>query len=161
MECLKQEKGAGVAAPLVKDLSGRVEDSARTLPTPIKILSKAIGFKESPLAAQDQGCIAVDWVAGMFMLFPTKVLNEIGGFDERYFLYYEDVDICCRLRLAGLKAMLVPGTTVIHDARRDSRRKSKYFAWHLISMLRFFTSPVFFRRWWQIRLSRRKEQQGG
>lgn len=161
MECLKQEKGAGLAAPLVRDPSGSVEDNARALPTPLIILSKALGFKEKPLALPDRNCIAVDWVAGMFMLFPARVFAEMGGFDERYFLYYEDVDICCRLQLAGHKVMLAPSVAVIHDAQRDSHRRIKYFAWHLASMLRFFTSPVFFRRWRQIRFSRRQEQQGG
>jgi len=160
-DCLRRESGVGVVAPLVRNLMGGVEDSARLFPTPLTILFKTLGFKEKLLALPDRGCVAVDWVAGMFMLFPGKIFAEMGGFDERYFLYYEDVDICCRLRLAGLKVMLVPGATVIHDARRDSHRRIKYFIWHLTSMLRFFISPVFFRRWRQIRHSRRKEQPGG
>lgn len=160
-DCLRRESGVGVAAPLVRNLMGGVEDSARLLPTPLTILSKTLGFKEKPLALPDRECIAVDWVAGMFMLFPKQVFANMGGFDERYFLYYEDVDICCRLWLAGFKTILVPGATVIHDAQRDSHKKIGYFIRHLTSLLRFFASSVFFRRWWQIRFARRKEHQGG
>jgi N-acetylglucosaminyl-diphospho-decaprenol L-rhamnosyltransferase len=65
------------------------------------------------------------------------------GFDERYFLYYEDVDLCGRLCLAGLRVVVCPDSQVVHHAQRSSRRSLKYLRWHLASMLRFFLSPVY------------------
>ena len=49
-----------------------------------------------------------DWVAGMFMLFRRETFAAVGGFDERYFLYYEDVDLCTRLALAGKRVVYCP-----------------------------------------------------
>ena len=126
-----------------------MEDSVRPLPTPWAILAKA--FKETQAVIRPAiNCATVDWVAGMFMLFPKDVFAGMGGFDSRYFLYYEDVDLCCRLHLSGFKVVVSSSVAVEHDAQRTSHRKPQYFLWHLRSISRFFLSPVFFRRWRQI-----------
>jgi hypothetical protein len=82
----------------------------------------------------------VDWVAGMFMLFAKKTFERLNGFNERYFLYYEDVDICARLNLAGLKVMVNPAARVVHYAQHSSHRSLKYLRWHISSLYRFLTS---------------------
>jgi N-acetylglucosaminyl-diphospho-decaprenol L-rhamnosyltransferase len=139
----------GVVAPLVLRDDGAVEDSARRFPTPLKILCKAIGkCKDNDYVIGDEP-FHPDWVGGMFMLFPRIVFEHMGGFDERYFLYYEDVDLCGRLRLAGYEVLVNPQTKVTHHAQRTSRRSVTYLRWHFTSMMRFFLSPVFWRlqRW--------------
>jgi GT2 family glycosyltransferase len=87
--------------------------------------------------------VPADWVAGFFMLFRSGVFERLGGFDERYFLYYEDVELCSRARLAGSKIVWMPGVKVVHDARRHSHRDAKFLYWHLRSIARFFASPVY------------------
>jgi GT2 family glycosyltransferase len=134
---------AGVVAPLVMGPAGQLEDSARFFPTPGKILNKALGRLRGPDYFFEKDCIFVDWVGGMFMLFPSPVFQELNGFDENYFLYYEDVDICARMSLAGFLVALCPDSRVVHHAQRNSHRNMKYLRWHLTSMLRFFTSPVY------------------
>lgn len=136
----------GVAAPLVLSAEGAVEDSARRFPTPFKIICKALGGCKGvdyPISKRE---LRPDWVGGMFLLFRRAVYQQLGGFDQRYFLYYEDVDLCARLGLTGLKVVLSPAAQVVHHAQRSSRRKLKYLAWHVQSMLRFFFSLVF----WQV-----------
>jgi len=64
----------------------------------------------------------------------------VGGFDPRYPLYYEDVDLCARLRLARYDIRLVPSASAVHIARRQSRRDIRYFFWHLRSMIRYILS---------------------
>ena len=81
--------------------------------------------------------VQVDWVAGMFMLFRSEVFRSIGGFDEAYFLYYEDVDLCRRLHAAGKSVIYNPRVEVVHDARRGSRREFGLMRHHLASMLRY------------------------
>lgn len=78
------------------------------------------------------------------MLFRRDAFEAVGGFDERFHLYYEDVDLCARIRLSGKEVILCRSVEVIHDARRESHRNMRYFAWHLVSMLRFFMSRPFF-----------------
>lgn len=126
-----------VAAPLILGPEGEVEDSARRYPTFAALLRKALGTAPRIDYPSPSGPIAVDWVAGMFMLFRRGAFEQVGGFDERYFLYYEDADLCRRLRRRGFDVRLEPRTHAIHFARRQSRRDGRYLRWHLASMVRF------------------------
>lgn len=146
---IEQQKMVGVIAPLVRNSLGQVEDSARSLPTPWSILTKALDLHRNSSFFPELEYAKVDWVAGMFMLYSREVFARIGGFDERYFLYYEDVNICCRLHLAGFKVVLLSAVSVEHDAQRSSHRNRKYFLWHLGSMTRFFLSLAFLKCWWR------------
>jgi GT2 family glycosyltransferase len=101
---------------------------------------KAFTKGAKPDYANDQGAIEVDWVAGMFMLFTAEAYRAVGGFDERYFLYYEDVDICRRLRARGNKIVYEPAVPVIHEARRASRRDPRLMRMHAASALRYLLS---------------------
>lgn len=135
----------GVVAPLVVNKSGQMEDSARVFPTPLKIVCKAVGrCKGSDYLIKD-ACISPDWVGGMFMLFRRDVYRELHGFNQHFFLYYEDVDLCARVWLQGLKVVLVPQVSVMHDARRSSHKKARYLFYHIRSMARFFMSPTYWR----------------
>jgi N-acetylglucosaminyl-diphospho-decaprenol L-rhamnosyltransferase len=144
-----QNDSVGVAAPLIAAKNGAVEDSARCFPTPFKILCKTFGRYNVSDYVIKKETIFPDWVGGMFMLFRSEVFEKLGGFDPRYFLYYEDVDICARLRLQGYEVVLCPQAKAIHDARRESHRSFKYFKWHLISMMNFFCSGVFLKIYWK------------
>lgn len=140
--CLENFK-IGLSAPLVVDQNGIVEDSARVFPTPFKILCKALGrCKGSDYVFRDEN-IFPDWVGGMFMLFKKETFEQLNGFNERYFLYYEDVDLCARLKLMGGELALCPTAQVVHNAQRSSHSSLKYLKWHISSMLRFFCSKVF------------------
>jgi N-acetylglucosaminyl-diphospho-decaprenol L-rhamnosyltransferase len=79
----------------------------------------------------------------MFMVFNRAVFDQVGGFNERYFLYYEDVELCARLQLAGLRVVVKPGAQVVHHAQRSSHRNLKYLRWHVGSLLRFLTSSEY------------------
>lgn len=137
LDCMRKTS-AGLAAPRVLNLAGDLEDSARYFPTPLGLLRKLLVGTEGRFPLSDTEPSEPDWVAGMFMLARNGVFRGLGGFDEGYFLYYEDVDFCVRLRSTGLKLVLCPLVSVIHDARRASRRNPRYMAWHVSSMLRFF-----------------------
>ncbi len=127
----------GVASPLILNPSGEIEDSARRFPTLFTILKKAL-LRRCELEHEITGApLFPDWIAGMFMVFRAGVFKEMGGFDERYFLYYEDVDLCLRLRHAGYEVVLLPQVSAIHDARRRSHRNLRYLVIHATSLLRF------------------------
>jgi N-acetylglucosaminyl-diphospho-decaprenol L-rhamnosyltransferase len=129
----------GVVAPKMLNAYGGVEDSARYFPAPLEIIGKV--FRQPSRKFRiDETVGFPDWVAGMFMLFRRDVFKEVGGFDTRYFMYYEDVDLCARLTLRGYRVALCNAVAVVHDARRSSHTNLRYLKWHLTSMVRFFTS---------------------
>lgn len=139
---LARQTAVGVVAPRIVNSAGLREDSARRFPTPFELLRKALGGK-SEVVTDAPEVSAPDWVAGMFMLFPASVFRAMGGFDERYFLYYEDVDLCARLALAGYKRLVCPDVAVVHEARRSSHRRLRFAVMHVRSILRFFFSDVY------------------
>lgn len=127
----------GAWGPLVKSPAMNVEDSARKFPTPAILLRRTLLKQRSIDYTVSNVPIQVDWVAGMFIAFRSTVFASLRGFDESYHMYMEDVDICRRLKKSSLKVVYDPRTTVVHDARRDSRKKLKYLMWHVKSMLRY------------------------
>jgi GT2 family glycosyltransferase len=128
---------AAAAGPLVRSPSGGAEDSARRFPTVGSLLRKAFTGRAGPDYPTDRGPLEVDWIAGMFMLFRAEAYRAVGGFDEAYFLYYEDIEICRRLRRSGKRVIYDPRAQVIHDARRASRRDPRLARHHIASALRF------------------------
>jgi GT2 family glycosyltransferase len=118
-----------------------VEDSARHFPTAFSLFRKLVDERRAPEYPVDQGAQRVDWVAGMFLLLRSEAFRRIGGFDERYFLYYEDVDLCQRLGTVIGPVIYEPRAEVIHDARRASRRDLRLALRHFGSALRFLASP--------------------
>lgn len=133
-----QSTGAALAAPQVQNPAGEVEDSTRHFPSLGSLLAKGLGVSDGRYQLEAYSSpFYPEWVAGMFMLFNSADFERLGGFDTQFFLYYEDVDICARIWKAGMKAVACPAVTVIHDARRESRRNLRYLGWHLVSMARY------------------------
>jgi GT2 family glycosyltransferase len=130
----------GLVAPLVKNTDGGIEDSVRHFLTPIAILARRLyGFKDVYVFLEGDANFTAEWVAGMCMLFRSSAYAHIAGFDERYFMYVEDVDVCTRLWKAGLKVMVCPSAVVIHEARRASRRSWAHLRWHITSLFLYFS----------------------
>lgn len=123
-------------APLVLGPDGSVQDSARRFPSLAKLAHRVL-LRQRNADYPPDATAEVDWVAGMLVLFRSAAFRQIGGFDERYFMYLEDADICRRLHAAGWKVMYRPCATVVHDARRNSHRSLRHLSWHVRSMARF------------------------
>ena len=149
----------GLAAPAIHNSSDGLEDSARKFPTPWRITHRVLTRRRTRDYGAPAPTLHPDWLAGMFLLMRSAVYRQTGGFDERYFLYYEDVDLCARIRLAGLDIVQLALPGVVHNAQRASHRDPKYLRWHVGSMLRFFASGAFLR-WQWLRLMRRVPQRG-
>jgi GT2 family glycosyltransferase len=135
------DAGVGVAGPLIRNPAGGVEDSARRFPTLASLAAKLLSRgQRGPDYRTDDGPMKVDWIAGMCMLFRSETFRALGGFDERYFLYYEDVDLCRRAARRGLAVVYDPGAELIHDARRASRRNPRLALHHARSIARYLFS---------------------
>jgi len=133
-----------VIAPKIVDENGTVQDSFRAMPSLFEIIRRRLpGYKFTPYQPDHNGLIHPDWIAGMFWLMKADVYRQLGGMDEKYRLYLEDVDFCTRARLKGMKLLVDSQIQIRHDAQRSSRRKLYYLFLHIQSALRFFTSPIY------------------
>ena len=143
-----RQPNVGVCAPVIVDPDGRRQDSARRFPTPWRIIRRRVLRREEYRTTEKNGevgrVLQPDWIAGMFMLFRSDVFRKVGGFDERYFMYCEDADICLRLKKKGFDVVQCTDEQVIHDARRSSHRSLRHLNWHVRSLLRFFLTHPFY-----------------
>lgn len=129
----------GVVAPMVIHPNGKVEDNARHFTSLSSIFKRhAFRYNDGYQFKASDGPLIVQWVAGMFMLFHSAIYQKIGGFDDQYFLYVEDTDICTRLWLDGFRVLLVPASVVIHDTRRQTLKNLRHLRWHVASLFRYF-----------------------
>ena len=127
---------AALAPALVDPHTGEIAPP-RGLLTPWEVLRRRLpGWKPA---------VEPVWLPGAFLLFRAEAFRRSGGFDERYFLYAEDFDICARLRLAGWRLRYVPEVCVEHAAQRSSHVRWRYLRWHVASLLKLWTSRTFWR----------------
>jgi hypothetical protein len=82
----------------------------------------------------------VDWIIGACMMVRREALERVGAMDERFFLYFEDVDLCRRLHDAGWGVYYVPQARIVHGYRRGSHGRvvSVEKLHHALSSLRYF-----------------------
>ncbi len=103
-------------------------------------------YKNYLMADKDRSqTFEIDWGLGAFLMFTRERYEEMELMDERFTMYYEDVDLCYRLKLAGYKNYFMPDVQVVHDYQRDSAKKlfSKLKFQHIKSILYFFWKHKF------------------
>lgn len=84
---------------------------------------------------------SIDWAAGSFLAFRTEHYERLKGFDEGYFMYCEDIDICYRSLMLGHAVTYFPDIRAVHLAKHANRSVfSKHFYWHVKSVIRFLLS---------------------
>jgi len=87
-----------------------------------------------------------EWISGAFILFKPEAYRRLGGFDEGFFMYCEDIDLCYRARRMGLSLVMDPDHYVEHDSRMESRTLfSKNLYWHITSTLRYLRKNRIFK----------------
>ena len=158
-ETLDAHADCAIAAPQLLNADGSVQASARGNPTAwtglfgrntllTKILpSAAVARRNLPardLVASGVESAPVDWVMGAAMLIRRGMFDAVGGFDEGYFLYWEDADLCRRLWDRGCSTRYVPRALVTHDGGASARSESalatrafhrsayRYYATHVV-----------------------------
>jgi N-acetylglucosaminyl-diphospho-decaprenol L-rhamnosyltransferase len=110
-----------VLGPRLVYPTGRLQDSAWRFPSPavaaLGLLSLGrVGVKQSG----GSGTRDVDWAMGAALLVRRSALDEVGTFDEGFFLYSEETDLCLRLRRAGWRVQYFPAVTVVHHESQFS-----------------------------------------
>jgi len=107
--------------------------------------SKRLHHYEMRDVTQSEPALDIPIASGCFMFFRTEVLKRLGGFDERYFLYFEDFDICMRmLGIAGIA--YVPSVEIIHSGGNTTGKGSRHVVMFVTSAARFFSRWGW--KWW-------------
>jgi N-acetylglucosaminyl-diphospho-decaprenol L-rhamnosyltransferase len=150
------DPGLGAAGPRIHNTDGTVYPSARRVPTVADAVGHGLLFfvwRDNPFTRRYRETGAdparprdVDWVSGAAVGLRRAALDAVGGWDERYFMYVEDVDLCWRLRRAGWGVAYEPAGTVEHLLGvSTASRPYRMIAEHHRSLLRFasvrFTGP--------------------
>jgi hypothetical protein len=145
----------GVVGPRILDPDGSEQGNARGDPDMLtglfgrtsllrRLLPRLAVSQRNIVAravARDDTALTVDWLSGACMLARREALAAVRGFDERYFLYWEDADLCRRLRAHGYAVRYAPMATAVHRVGHSSRtaRRSSIRAFHESAYLYYAT----------------------
>jgi N-acetylglucosaminyl-diphospho-decaprenol L-rhamnosyltransferase len=147
-EALRSDSGLAIAGPRIEEPDGSRYPSARRFPSTVDAAGHALlgqlvpnnrftrRYKMSDLDPSQVS--VVDWVSGACFLARRQALVELGGFDEAYFMYVEDLDLCWRARRAGWQVAHVPTAVVTHlRGVSTARHPFRMLLAHHRSALRF------------------------
>lgn len=175
---LEARPRCAIVGPRVLDPDGSEQGSARGDPDmvtglfgrtgPLRQLLPSVPMSRRNVVSTGGEGVTVDWVSGACMFVRRSAFDEVGGFDPRYFLYWEDADLCRRLRARGYEIRYVPGATAVHQVGHSSRtaRAASIRAFHESAYLYYSThvapgawNPkraiarvlLTVRCWWQLR----------
>ncbi len=140
---------AGIVGSRLLNADGSVQFSCRTFydwrtllwrRTPLgRLFPRSAIVRRHLMADWDHASVReVDWLIGACLLVRRQAIDRVGLMDERFFMYFEDVDWCYRMRQAGCKVFYLPSAEMMHHHRRESASPlDRRFLVHLMSMLRY------------------------
>ncbi|MNH99445.1 N-acetylglucosaminyl-diphospho-decaprenol L-rhamnosyltransferase [compost metagenome] len=122
LEYMEAHPDCGILGVRLEGREGDLQPSCRYFPTPLNVFLSRTGLERFfPMVRRvddmqwDHASVReCDWVPGCYYLIRREVIDTVGLFDPRYFLYYEEVDHCKRVKQAGWKVIFYPHTTVVH-----------------------------------------------
>lgn len=121
------------------------DNSIRAFPSLGDFLASFLGFGNSTIIDKRKciGITKVDWAAGSFLAFKSSHYEKLSGFDENYFMYCEDIDICYRSKKLNVSVNYHSDIAAVHFAKHANRNFfSKHFYWHVRSVFRFLLSKI-------------------
>ena len=155
----------GIVGPQLVYPSGKVQESYRRFPRLMDVFLKRVGIGgrrlKKYLMSEEMpvGPIQVDWLVGAVLVIPRRIYDRVGGFDPRYFLFFEDMDLCRSVQSVGYSVVYLPEAKFVHAEHRLSDGGSLYkslfkksFWWHLESMGKYFWK---YRMGWNVRCRKR------
>ena len=161
-EYMEAHPEVGLVLPMVRSDTGEVQHLCKRLPTPLDLLTRRFlpdaifkkfrGLNDRYLMLDKDyhTVFEAPSLSGCFMFFRTSALKDIGLFDERFFMYMEDIDISRRMH-ARFKTVYYPNVYIVHGHARESYRLNRLLLVHIRSAIQYFN------KWgWLIDKERRK-----
>lgn len=145
----------GVLGVRLVGREGDLQPSCRYFPTPLSVFVTRTGLsrffpwvKMVDDMSWDHATVReCDWLPGCYYLIRRDVIDQVGLFDPRYFLYYEEVDHCKRVKQAGWKVVYYPHTTVVHIGGESAKSVGELnAASRQISTLQIESELLYFRK---------------
>ena len=145
---LKKDENVSMIAPKVLFPNGDHQYSCRRYPllselfarrfTFMKPIFKSTVYKGQYKDKDLNNSFFVEFITGCFHLYKTNDFLKLEGFDERYFLYMEDVDICRKIDNLGKKKIYYPKEEITHVLKKGSSKSMKLFFRHTLSAIKYF-----------------------
>jgi N-acetylglucosaminyl-diphospho-decaprenol L-rhamnosyltransferase len=147
-EFVEAHPRAGIVGPELRHPDGSLNPSRRRFPTvggtivrrtPLRRVLGRTQRTHYGLDEQPTGPVEADWLLGAFLFLRREMLDELGGFDEGFRLYGEDIDLAYRAAKAGWERWYVPGAKAVHAhaAVTDRRLFTRRTLWHWRGIARF------------------------
>lgn len=144
---IKDRNEIGLVAPKIFNPDGSIQYSAKLLPTPanlivrrfipIKSLQNRLDNRYEFRFSNFDKIIEVPYVMGCFMFIRCSILKKVNGFDERFFMYPEDIDLTRRIQEHS-KTIYYPEVSIVHSHGKGSYKSSKLLYYHVTSMIKYF-----------------------
>jgi GT2 family glycosyltransferase len=146
LEYFERHPRVGQMMPKIMNPDGDIQRLCKLIPTPLDLIVRRFGTKRSRdkrnrrfelHVSGYERIIFAPYLSGCFMLLRQEALHEVGTFDERFFLYMEDIDLTRRIA-AKYETLYYPRVTAFHKHRGASRKSIKMFLIHALNMVRYF-----------------------
>lgn len=146
LDYMERNEDVGALQPLLLNPDGSIQYTARMVPAPFDLILRRFlphWFFRRKRAEYELRHIDhtrpfnAPVHQGSFMLLRCAVLHRVGLFDERFFMYPEDIDLTRRIHAVS-RTMFVPSVSVVHDHRAQSYRNLKMLRIHIVNMIRYF-----------------------
>lgn len=155
LDYMEAHPDCGVLGVRLVGREGDLQPSCRYFPTPLNVFVARAGLSRffpwlqmvDDMAWDHATVRECDWLPGCYYLIRREVIDQVGLFDPRYFLYYEEVDHCKRVKQAGWKVIYYPHTTVMHIGGESAKSVAELnAASRQISTLQIESELLYFRK---------------
>jgi N-acetylglucosaminyl-diphospho-decaprenol L-rhamnosyltransferase len=138
----------GLLGPVIRNPDGTIYESGRVFPGVVQAVGHAFlgpfrpdnrftrAYRQTSWDRSTER--EVDWVSGAAMLVRRSAFEQIGGFDEGFWLYGEELDLCTRLRVAGWKVLATPTLEILHVGGVSTGRSRRTHVMHSQSIYRYY-----------------------
>ena len=144
---MRKNSDIGQIGPRIYESNGEINRSCRLLPTPLNLIFRRFFPVKSIVEKMDysyemkwynyKSIIEVPILSGCFIFIRTDILKDIGVFDERYFMYMEDYDLCRRIG-KKYKVVFYPKVNIVHEHGKASYKSRKMMIIHIKSAIKYF-----------------------
>lgn len=127
--------------PFLLDCSGEFDQNFRPWPTFFVQIFSFLGYPARSRYHTEavESINNPDWLSGAFIAIRASTYRNLGGFDERYFMYMEDVDLSRKASTLGITRKVYSDIKIVHDVARDNRKLfSLAFRWHTVSIMKYY-----------------------